>query len=129
MDFRGRVFFVSPAISLRRSLDADFRGMEIGPADTRFAAERAVALVNEVRSLWDFDADSAAEAGELQHSRIISSYSVRKAAYAAAGVQSPLACLPSRLFRAGDRAAILEPFRQQIDEDAYLRRQVTVLRI
>src|SRR5580704_13674300 len=46
--------------------------MEIGPAGTRFAAECAVALVNEVWSLRDFDADSAAEAGELQHSRIIS---------------------------------------------------------
>ena len=43
--------------------------MEIGPAGARFAAERAVALVDEVRSLWDFDADLAAEAGELQHSQ------------------------------------------------------------
>jgi hypothetical protein len=46
--------------------------MELGPAGTRFAAECAVALVNEVRSLWDFDANSAAETGELQHSHIIS---------------------------------------------------------
>src|ERR1700759_4843101 len=65
MDFRSRVFFVSPAISLRRSLNADFYGTEIGPAGTRFAAERAVAIVDEVWSLWDFDADSAAEEGEL----------------------------------------------------------------
>jgi hypothetical protein len=46
--------------------------MEIGPTGARFAAERAVALVDEVRSFWDFNADLAAEAGELQHSRVIS---------------------------------------------------------
>ena len=45
--------------------------MEVRPAGTQFAAECAVALVNEVWSLLDLDADSAAEAGELQHSRII----------------------------------------------------------
>src|ERR1700733_6137923 len=69
MDFCSRVFLVFPAISLRRSHDADFRGMEIGPAGARLPTKSAVALVDEVRSLWDFDADLAAEAGELQHSQ------------------------------------------------------------
>jgi len=46
--------------------------MEICPAGARFAAEHAVALVDEVRLLWDIDADLAAEAGELQHSGVIS---------------------------------------------------------
>ena len=68
MDFCSRIFLVFPAISLRRSHDDDFRRMEIGPAGTRLATKSAVALVDEVRSLWDFDADLAAEAGELQHS-------------------------------------------------------------
>ena len=69
MDFCCRVFLVFPAISLRRPNDDDFRRMEIGPAGARLAAKRAVALVDEVRSLWDFDADLAAEAGEIQHSQ------------------------------------------------------------
>src|SRR5579863_9741396 len=69
MDFCSRVFLVFPAISLRRSHDADFRRMEIGPAGARLATKRAVALVDEVRSFWDFDADLAAEAGERQHSQ------------------------------------------------------------
>src|ERR1700733_6585593 len=68
-DFCSRVFLVFPAISLRRSHDADFRRMEISPAGARLATKRAVALVDEVRSLRDFDADLAAEAGELQHSQ------------------------------------------------------------
>ena len=43
--------------------------MEIGPAGAGLATKPSVALVDEVRSLWDFDADLAAEAGELQHSQ------------------------------------------------------------
>jgi len=46
--------------------------MEIAPAGARFATERAVALVDKVRALWDIDADLAAEAREVQHSYIIS---------------------------------------------------------
>src|SRR5580698_473829 len=69
MDFCSRVFLVFPAISLCRSHGDDFRRMEIGPAGAGLATKRAVALVDEVRSLWDFDADLAAEAGELQHSQ------------------------------------------------------------
>ena len=65
MDFSSRVFLVFPAISLRGAHDDDFRRMEIGPAGARLATKRAVALVDEVRSLWDFDADLATEAGEL----------------------------------------------------------------
>ena len=77
-DFRGRVFFVPPAIFLRRTLNADFRGMEIGPAGARFAAKSAIALVDKVRPLGDFDADLAAKAREPQHSRIISGELLRR---------------------------------------------------
>jgi hypothetical protein len=66
MDFCRRAFLVFPAISLRRSHDDDFRRMEIGPAGARLATKRAVAFVDEVRSLRGFDADLAAKAGELQ---------------------------------------------------------------
>ncbi len=50
--------------------------MEIGPASARLATERAVALVDEVRPLWDFDVDLAAETGEFQHGLIISKQSL-----------------------------------------------------
>src|ERR1700748_31378 len=71
LDFFCGVFFIFSAITLCRSLDDDVAGMKIGPAGASFAAERAIALVDEVRLLWDLDADLAAETMELQHSRVI----------------------------------------------------------
>jgi hypothetical protein len=72
MDFCGGVVLVFSAISPRRPRDADFRGMEIGPASARLATERAVALVDEIRSPWNFDVNLAAEAGKFQHFHVVS---------------------------------------------------------
>jgi hypothetical protein len=72
MEFCGGIVLVFSAISPRRSRDADFRGMEIGPASAGLATERAVALVDETRSPWNFDVDLAAEAGKFQHFHLIS---------------------------------------------------------
>jgi hypothetical protein len=72
VDFCGGIVLVFPAIFFGRAVDADFGGVEIGPASARLAAESAIALVDEVRSFCHFDADLAAETGKLQHSRLIS---------------------------------------------------------
>ena len=38
VDFCGRIVFIFPAIFSGRPIDADFGGVEIGPASARFAA-------------------------------------------------------------------------------------------
>lgn len=64
---RCRIGPVFPAVTRRCALDAYLRRMEIGPQRSRFAAECAIAFVDKVRRLRDFDADLAAEAGEAEH--------------------------------------------------------------
>jgi hypothetical protein len=69
VNFRGRIVFIFPAIVSGRALDPDFGRVEIGPASARLVAQRAVALVDEVRSLCHFDPDLTAETGKFQHYR------------------------------------------------------------
>ena len=45
--------------------------MEIGPASAGLAAERAIAFVDKVGRLFDFDADIATKAGQRQHRRFL----------------------------------------------------------
>src|SRR5271156_3794018 len=120
MDFCSRVFLVFPAISLRGSHDDDFRRIEIGPASARLATKRAVALVDEVRSLWDFDADFAAKAGEIRHSQC----PISRAARLAEAVRFPhslrlqlgRAKVPSVRFLPLDRRQ-MQPLRQGADDE------------
>jgi hypothetical protein len=54
------------------SFNADLGGVEVGPAGAGLAAERAVALVDEVGAFRRGDPNLAAEAGERQHGGVVS---------------------------------------------------------
>ena len=59
-DLRRRIVLVRPGVPLAGACDPHLRRMEIGPARTRLAAQRAIAFVNELGAVVGFGAEAAA---------------------------------------------------------------------